>query len=310
MNLFPFFRKTPEPTAPKVDPAAIVRRARRLRFRVRPTAVAQLAGAYLSARPGTGLTFAELRAYEPGDDVRYLDWNVTARQGRPFVRRYVEERSLSLWLIVDVSASLRFGPDGASKADRAAQAAALLAAAAIQNGDRAGLTLVSDRVEAELPPGGGPRHLSRLLRMLVATPSSSRRSAMAAALTRPRRFARRGLVVAIGDFLDPEPVGPWRRTARRGEVVAVRVVEPREERLPRAGIVALEDAETGRRRVVDTGSKRLRDAYERKAEERRRAFRSWCLAAGVTGLELTTEEDPLGPLLGFFRGRARRRMVP
>lgn len=310
MKVFPFFRRPPEPPAPTVDPAAIVRRARRLRFRVRPTAVTQLAGAYLSARPGTGLTFAELRAYEPGDDVRYLDWNVTARQGRPFVRRYVEERSLSLWLIVDVSASLRFGPDGASKADRAAQAAALLAAAAIQNGDRAGLTLVSDRVEAELPPGGGPRHLSRLLRMLVATPASSRRSAMAAALTRPRRFARRGLVVAIGDFLTPEPVGPWRRTARRGEVVAIRVVEPREERLPRAGIVAVEDAETGRRRVVDTGSKRLRDAYERAAEERRRAFRSWCLAAGVTGLELPTDEDPLAPLTGFFRGRARRRMVP
>src|SRR6478752_4409398 len=125
-----------------LDAAAIVRQARRLRFRVRPGAVADLAGAYHGARPGTGLTFAELRPYEPGDDVRHLDWNVTARQGRPYVRRFIEERALTLWLVVDVSASLRFGPEGRAKADRAAQAAALLASAAIQNGDLAGLAMV------------------------------------------------------------------------------------------------------------------------------------------------------------------------
>src|SRR5690242_20772958 len=122
---WPFRRRKASETPPKspIDAAAIVRRARRLRFRVRPETVLELAGAYLGARPGTGLTFAELRAYEPGDDVRHLDWNVTARQGKPYVRRFVEERALVLWLVVDVSASLRFGPEGRSKADRAAQAA-------------------------------------------------------------------------------------------------------------------------------------------------------------------------------------------
>src|SRR5204863_3786559 len=140
----------PAPVADEsLDAAAIVRQARRLRFRVRPEGVSALAGAYLGARPGTGLTFAELRAYEPGDDVRHLDWNVTARQGRPYVRRFIEERALTVWLIVDISASLRFGPDGRTKADRAVQSAALLATAAIQAGDRAGLARVSDRVEAE-----------------------------------------------------------------------------------------------------------------------------------------------------------------
>jgi len=304
---FPFARSAAaEPPPAPVDPAAIVRRARRLRFRVRPTAVADLAGAYLSARPGTGLTFAELKPYEPGDDVRHLDWNVTARQGRPFVRRFVEERALNLWILLDVSASLRFGPDGRSKADRAAQAAALLAAAAIQNGDHAGLTLVSDRVEAELPPGGGPRHLARLLRLLVAAPTVSRRTALSVGLRRPRRSGRRSLVVAIGDFLDPEPVGPWRRLSRRGQVIAIRVIEPREELLPDAGPVALEDAETGRRRVVDTGSRRVRAAHAVVAAERRRAFRSWCDAAHLTPLELSTNDDPIGPLLRFFRGQADR----
>ncbi len=175
------------------DAAEIVRRTRRLRFRVKPEAVSILAGAYHGARPGVGLMFSELRAYEPGDDVRHLDWNVTARQGRPFVRRFVEERSLVLWVIVDVSASLRFGPEGRTKADRAAQAAALLATAAIQNGDRVGLILVSDRIEAELPPGGGPRHLSRILRTLVVTPTVARGTALTAGIERFQR--RRGTSV-------------------------------------------------------------------------------------------------------------------
>lgn len=306
MFRLPFTRPQDPPPPPPVDPAAIVRRARRLRFRVRPTAVADLAGAYLSARPGSGLTFSELKPYEPGDDVRHLDWNVTARQGRPFVRRFVEERALNLWILLDVSASLRFGPAGRSKADRAAQAAALLAAAAIQNGDHAALTLVSDRVEAELPPGGGPRHLARLLRLLVTSPTVSRRTSMAAGLARPRRSTRRGLVVAIGDFLQPEPVGPWRRLSRRGQVVALRVTDPREEALPDVGLLALEDAETGGRRVVDTGSRRLRSAYAAAALDRRRAFRSWCDAARLTPLELSTNDDPIGPLLRFFRGQADR----
>lgn len=309
--MFRFLKPKPDPPfEPELDPAEIVRKARRLQFRTRPTALAQLSGAYLGARPGTGLTFAELRAYEPGDDVRHLDWNVTARQGRPFVRRYTEERALNLHLLVDVSASLRFGPDGESKADRAAQTAALLAAAAIQNGDRVSLTLVTDRIEAELPPGGGSRHLTRLLRMLVATPARSARTALTEGLKRPRRFARRGLVAVISDFLSKEPVGPWRRIAARSEVVAVRIVEPREEHLPQAGLLALEDAETGRQRRVNTGSKRVRRAYERLASERRKSFRSWCSAVGISSLELSTEDDPLGPLLRYFRARADRLKGP
>src|SRR5262249_37229178 len=172
--------------------------------------------------------FSELRAYEPGDDVRHLDWNVTARQGRPYVRRFVEERALTLWLIVDVSASLRFGPEGRSKADRAAQAAALLATAAVHNADRVGMAMGSDRVEAEVRPGGGDRHLARLIRALVATPSASRRTDLTAGLARLKRSARRALIVVLGDFLahDPLPVGAWRRAARRHGGVAPRLIHP------------------------------------------------------------------------------------
>ena len=250
---------------PPLDAAAIVRRARRLRFRVRPGAVSQLAGAYHGARPGIGLTFAELRAYEPGDDVRHLDWNVTARQGRPFVRRFVEERALSLWLVVDVSASMRFGPERTTKADRAAQAAALLATAAIQNGDRAGLILVSDRIELELAPAGGVRHLSQLVRALVATPTTSPKTKLSVGLARVRRTARRAMLVVISDFVTEEPVGSWRRAARRHDTIALRVVDPREEKLPDAGLLALEDAEGGQTSHGRFELGRVRRRYERAA---------------------------------------------
>ena len=309
--IWPFRPASPSPPSPlPVDAAVIVRRARHLRFRVRSGAVADLAGAYQGARPGTGLAFRELRPYEPGDDVRHLDGNATARQGRPYVRHFAEERALGVWLIVDVSASLRFGPEGRTKADRAAQAAALIVAAAIRSGDRAGLVLVGDRIETEVPQGGGTRHLSRLLRALVATPAASRTTNLTAGLDTISRSARRSLVVALGDFLTLEAEGPWRRAARRHEVVALRIIEPREEALPVAGLIALEDAETGARRIVDAGSRRVRAAYALAARERRAAFRAWCAGAGLTGLDLSTAEDPLAPLIRFFRGRPARRWAP
>ena len=310
------FRPKPSRDAPigrpTVDAAAILRRARRLRFRVKPGAVSALSGAYHGARPGVGLAFAELRAYEPGDDVRHLDWNVTARQGKPYVRRFVEERALTLWLIVDVSASLRFGPEGKSKADRAAQAAALLATAAVRNGDRVGLAMVSDRLEAEIPPGGGDRHLARVVRALVATPTTSRRTDLAVGLARLGRSTRRALVVVLSDFLttDPRPTAPWRRAARRHQVLALRLVDPREEALPDAGLIDLEDAEDGTRRVVDSGSRRVRDAYARAADARRTAFRRWCSNVGISGFEIDTTADPIGPLTRIFNGRAAARGQP
>jgi uncharacterized protein (DUF58 family) len=312
--IWPFVKRTPSleaAWAPAPDAAAIVRRARRLRFRVQPQAVALLAGAYHGARPGVGLMFSELRAYEPGDDVRHLDWNVTARQGKPFVRRFTEERALTLWLIVDISASLRFGRDGRSKADRAAQAAALLATAAIQNGDRVGLAMVSDRLEAELTAGGGPRHLARVLRALVATPALSRGTALSAGLDRfRRRTTRRALIVVLSDFLSAEPVGVWRQVSRRHQVIALRLVDPHEESLADAGLLDLEHSEQRTRCVVDAGSRRVRAAYAEAAGQRRTGFRRFCAAAGLSGSEISTAEDPIGPLIRLFTGRATRRGTP
>lgn len=300
-------RSEPE-AADRVDPLALLRQVRRLKFQNRPEALLELAGAYLGARPGTGLTFSELRAYEPGDDVRHLDWNVTARQGRPFVRRYVEERAMALWLVVDVSASMRFGPEGRSKADRAAQAAALLAAAAVQNGDFAGLLQVSERVETEIRPRAGMRHLSSLLRALVSAPVASGKTNLGAAFLPIRRSKRRTLVVVLSDFLEPGTAAEWQRLTRQHDVVGFRLVEPREEALPRSALLSLEEAETGRGRVVDAGSRRVREAYEAAARQRRERFRRFAIEAGLIGFALPTEEEPISALLRAFRElRGRRR---
>lgn len=307
---WPFRRRpTPEPERRAVDAAAIVRRARRLRFRVRPESVQQLAGAYHGARPGEGLTFAELRAYEPGDDVRHLDWNVTARQGRPFVRRYVEERAFVLWLVVDASASMRFGREARTKADRAAQAAALLATAAVHNGDRVGLLIVSDKIELEVPAGGGVKHLAQVVRALVATPTTSRKTQLQAALPRLRRTSRRAMLVVLSDFPD-EPLGPWRQASRRHDVVAIRVVDPLEERLPDLGVVAVREAEGDAARIIDTHPARRRVAYARCAEERRQAFVRWCTSAAIDGHDMSTETEPLRTLMDVFERRAARRRRP
>jgi len=306
---WPFRRgkKSKQLSNPPIDAAQIVRRARRLRFRVRPEAVTQLAGAYHGARPGVGLTFAELRAYEPGDDVRHIDWNVTARQGKPFVRRFVEERSLTLWLVLDVSASMRFGMEGRTKADRAAQAAALLATAAVHNGDRVGLLMVSDRIEVELAPAGGIRHLSQIVRALVATPTTALKTQLGIGLSRVRRTARRAMIIVLSDFDSDEPIGLWRRAARRHDAIAMRIVNTLEERLPAAGLLSLEEAESGKTQVIDSSSKRQRADYARRAQERKQAFHRWCASAGVDGFTMSTEVEPILCLIELFSRRSARR---
>ncbi|WZO97585.1 DUF58 domain-containing protein [Isosphaeraceae bacterium EP7] len=281
--------------------AALLRQVRRLRFRARPGDLAQLSGAYLGSRPGSGLTFSELKPYEPGDDVRHLDWNVTARQGRPYVRSYIEERALTLWIVADISASLGFGPPRARKADRAMQCAALLATAALRNQDRVGLLLVGDRIEHELPPGGGVPHLSRLLRLLVLAPCSGQKTNLNAAIERLARLERRSLIVVLSDFLDlPDPIA-WGKIASRHQVRALRFVAPLEREIPQTGLLSVTDAESGASIVRDTASTRASARYSHGATQRQTAFTRWCRSSGVLGTEVDTRHEPLVALLRLFR---------
>jgi uncharacterized protein (DUF58 family) len=253
------------------------------------------------------MEFAEVREYEPGDDVRTIDWNVSAKMGHPFVKKFTEERELTVMLVVDASASGRFGSATSTKLETAAEIGALLAFSAIRNNDRVGLLLFTDRVETFVPPRKGREHGLRVLRDLLAFEPAGRGTAISAALDTLRRaVTKRAVVFLLSDFQDPGFERTLRVVARKHDVVAIAVDDPREASLPDVGLVAVEDPETGTPLLLDTGSARVRAAYAARAASRRLASREALARTGVDVLELSTAEPVERPLVRFFRERARR----
>jgi uncharacterized protein (DUF58 family) len=297
----------PEETATLI-PREVLRRVRELEIRTRRVVKDILAGQYSSVFKGRGIEFEEVRAYEPGDDVRTIDWNVTARFGHPYVKRFVEERELTVVLALDGSASGRFGTGGAWKSERAAEAAALLAAAAIRNNDKVGLLVFTDRVEKYLAPKKGRTHVLRVIREALFFRPKGRGTRIAAALEHVSNVQRRRAVVfLISDFLDSGYDDLLTVTSRRHDVVAVSITDPREAELPRAGLVEIEDAETGERRTVDTSSGHLRRAYSEAQRRRLEARTKLLRRAGVDEIRLRADRPALTALLEFFRMREGRR---
>ena len=296
-------------------PRELLRKIRRVEVRTRGLVEDVFGGEYHSAFRGRGIAFAEVRPYQIGDDVRTIDWNVSARMGEPFVKVFEEEREQTLLLAVDVSGSADFGTTGRTKRDLAAEIAAVLAFSAVRNGDHVGLLLFSDTVERFIPPLKGRRHALRLVRDLYVHPVAGRRTRVASALEHIRHvIRRRAIVVLVSDFLDPElaaPGGPFEKALRaassRHDVVAVRLVDPREEALPDAGLLEVRDAETGSPVLVDTGSRRVRAAFAAKAQARGTALAATLRAARVDGVTVRTDEEWDRPLAAFFRRRTRRR---
>ena len=287
--------------SPAFHPAQILRQARGLQLKVDSRSLASLAGAYHSARPGTGLSFSELRPYEAGDDVRHIDWNVSARQERPYVRHYTEERALTLWIAVDVSPRMNFGRHNQTKADRACQAAALLAATAIQNGDRVGLALISDTVAGEIQPGGGIRQLSRLIRLLSTATGDFKTSDLSPVTEMFGLLTRRALLFILSDFrpsLDPHA---WRMLSARHKTIALRISDPLEETLPHVGLIAAVDPDTGIPQLIDTASPTVREQYQEAAKERRLTFERFCHEVKITGWQLSTADEPILRLRNLFR---------
>ena len=308
--------------------AQLSRAARLLTLRSRREANSVLGGTYTSAFRGGGIEFEELRPYLPGDDVRSLDWNATARSGAPFVRRFREERDRTLVLLLDVSASMRFGVANRSKATLAAHLAALLAAAAGRAGDRVGLVAFDDRVRDELLPQSGPAHAWRVVRRAVAAAGrAGGGTGLAAALARlPRHTRRSAIVCLLSDFRDPallptpNGAGGDRPSARnaagaalaaaciRHDLVSVVLQDPREDELPAAGLVRFADPEQPRRTLaLDTGDPRVRARYQMASAARRRGLKRWLHAAGADVLWIRSGEEPLRALVRFFRQRTGRR---
>jgi uncharacterized protein (DUF58 family) len=289
-------------------PADVLRQVRRLHLRARRLVQTLLGGEYHSAFKGAGLSFEEVREYQPGDDVRTIDWNVTARTGHPFIKRYVEERELTLILVVDVSASQRFGSGMLTKRAAAAELAALLALCAVSNNDRVGLVAFSSEVERFVPPNKGPRHVLRLLRDILAFEPKKTGTELACALDFAVKVQRRrAIVFAIGDFLGAGYEKSLRRAARKHDLIAVRTSDPRERDWPAAGLVRLRDAETGAELLVDTSDRRVREGFARRAAARAAEFTRLARGAQADLIEVSTDGNHFDALLGFFRKRDRRR---
>jgi uncharacterized protein (DUF58 family) len=282
-----------------------VEKIRRIRIRTRTILESGVVGAYHAVFKGRGMEFAEVREYASGDDVRTIDWNVTARMGAPYVKKFVEERDLTLLLAVDLSGSQTFGSQYMMKRDYAAELAAVLAFAAVANHDRVGAVAFTDRIEAYVAPGRGRDHALRIVRDLLALDPRGRGTDLAGALRFCRQvLKRRGIVAVISDFQAGDYEKPLGILRRRHDVVALHLWDPREADLPPAGLLALTDPETGTRVVADT----------RQADVRRRLLASTVDDAaeifrrtGVDALPLSTAESYERPLQSFFKARERRR---
>ena len=290
-------------------PADVMRQIRRLQLRARRAVTTMLGGEYHSAFKGAGLSFEEVREYQPGDDVRGIDWNVTARMGTAFIKRYVEERELTIILAVDVSASQRFGTGVQQKRAVAAEIAALVAFCAISNNDRVGLLALTNRVESYVPPNKGTRHVLRLLRDVLFFEPKQKGTNLTVGLDYLNKVQqRRAIVFFISDFLTNENyTDAFRRAARKHDLVAVRTSDPREQTWPAVGLVQLEDAETGQQVLIDTSSHRFREQFAARRAESRAAFVKLTRSAQVDLIDVSTDGKHFDSLVNFFRLRERRR---
>jgi uncharacterized protein (DUF58 family) len=289
-------------------PAEILRKVRRIQIITSAMVNDLFAGQYHSAFKGRGMEFEEVREYQPGDDIRTIDWNVTARTGRPFVKNYREERELTVILLVDVSASQDFGTDQQLKSELVAELGATLAFSAIQNNDKVGLILFTDRIERFVPARKGTRHVLRVVRELLYHEPAGRRTDIGAALEYLNRvFRRRAVVFLISDFQAPDFGGPLRVVRHRHDLIPVLVRDEREAVLPPVRYVELLDPETGEQLLVDTSSRAFRTRFAELAQQRRQSLASDFRKLRIDMIEVNTGRPFVEPLTTFFRRRERRR---
>lgn len=301
-----------DPTGPMRSQETL-RRAQRVEIVAARMVNDAMVGAYLSRYKGRGTDFEELREYVPGDDVRSMDWNVTARTGKPFIRLYREERELTLVLAVDISGSSDFGSGEKTLRERAADVAACLAVSALKAGDKVGLLLFSDREELWVSPRKGRRHVLRLIREILEFRPVSRRTSFARPMRRlGRALRRRSMVFVVSDFLaglegaDAMAAALGELNARH-DTACVQLIDERERTLPDVGVVALEDAETGEIREVDTGSARVRAAFAAQAAARLDETAVVLARAGTDVARLDAAAAVAPALTRFFERRRRRR---
>jgi uncharacterized protein (DUF58 family) len=288
----------------------ILKRVRRIELLTRGIVKETLGGAYHSRFKGQGIEFDDFREYQPGDDVRFLDWNVTARLNEPFVRKYVEERELTVMLVVDVSGSGDYGSAEDSVRERAAEIAAVFAFSACANQDKVGLILASDQVESWLPARKGTSHTLRILRDILNIQPRSARTGLAPALDlAAERIAHRSLIIIVSDFLVRDSA--WEKSLRalsaKHDVVAAQILDPKAISLPKAGRVCVEDPESGEQVMINTADTAVRTAYEHRVKTLQDHLSQTFRRTGVERIVVQTHEDYLPALRAYFRARKRRK---
>lgn len=289
--------------------AELFRKIRRIEIHTRRLVNDSFAGEYHAVFKGRGMEFDEVRPYQAGDEIRTIDWNVTARMGEPYVKRYVEERELTVMLVVDASGSGNFGTRQWFKREMAAELAAVLSFAATTNNDKVGLVIFTDRIELFIPPRKGRRHVLRVIRELLAFEPQGQGTDIKLALdTVNRVLKRKGIVFLVSDFLvQPEH---YRQTLfvtnRRHDLIAVDLHDPLESEIARVGLLALEDAETGDMVLIDTASRAWRAGFEERAHQLEEAKNRIFIRTGIDQIKVTTDRDYVFALALFFQKRFRR----
>ncbi|RKZ30523.1 DUF58 domain-containing protein [bacterium] len=285
----------------------ILKRVRRIDITTRRYVQEIFSGQYHSVFRGRGIEFSEVREYQPGDDVRTIDWNVTARMGRTYVKVFEEERELTVLIAADMSRSAAFGTRNELKREIAVEISALLAFSAIQNNDLVGLLMFTDRVEKFIPPKKGKQHILRIIRELLAYEPSHPNTDIAAALNYLQRILKRSAIVfLISDFLDGDLKKPLALTAKRHDLIPIVVSDPAEWNLEGAGVLVLEDAETGELIAVDTSDKMVVNEFRARAQREFEAQKKLFASVGIDAIYVRTDEDYVKSLQRFFRQRAQR----
>jgi uncharacterized protein (DUF58 family) len=288
-------------------PKEIIRKIRRIEITTNRLVNESLAGEYHSVFKGRGMEFVEVREYQHGDDIRTIDWNVTSRAGHPFVKRYVEERELTVMLLVDASASGSFGSSGKMKGEIAAEISALLAFSAIKNNDRVGAILFTDKVEKFIPPRRGSTHVLRVIRELLFYKPLHRGTRIQKALEHLNLVIRkRAVVFLISDLLDQGFEQSLKAANRRHDMVIIRIVDPRERELPDVGIIEVRDAETGEIQYIDTSVASVRRIYKENWERNFARLTKLFQSQHIDHVTIDTALPYDAPLIRFFEERAKR----
>jgi uncharacterized protein (DUF58 family) len=289
-------------------PKEILKKVRRIEIGTRRVVNDLFSGEYHSTFKGQGMEFEEVRPYQPGDDIRLIDWNVTARTGQPYIKVFREERELSVVLMVDASSSGRFGTRARFKSETAAELCAVLAFSAIKNNDKVGLIIFTDTIEKFVPPKKGRAHVLRLIREVLYFQPKGKGTNIAGAIQYMSRVVRRKSVVfMISDFMSEGFFKPMQIVNNKHDVIAIKISDPRESTFDNFGLIELEDTETGEVFLIDTGSKEFRNQFAAKAKEDNSQLKRSFQLINLDYINIQTDQSYIVPLISFFKMRERRK---